>query len=157
MVYALAISAAIAFALGYGLAEKVSAEKIAVLEHSIIEANLSMDAVLQAHIAQKKQNDLEAEAKNAELEKSYEQNVATVNDYFDRVRASDKARRHNAVPRSESACTPEVQTETPTSTDPTEFTEFKRNAYMVDAWAESCLQFVNDKCRIRNGLGPGMQ
>ena len=143
MIYAFAAIAAVAFALGYGLADKVSAEKIAVLEHAIIEANLSMDAVLQAHIAQKKQNELEAEAKSVELEKSYEQSVATVNAYYDRVQSSHKARSRNTMPVCEGSGTSEGASAT---------TEFERQAYTVDAWAESCYQFVNDNCGMTNGM-----
>lgn len=141
MMYAFAAIAAISFLLGYGLADKVSADKIGKLEHAIIEANLTADAVLQAHIAQKKQNELEAEAKSVELEKSYEQSVATVNAYYDRLQSSHKARSRNAMPVCEGSGASEGTPET---------TEFERQAYTVDAWAESCYQFVNDNCGINN-------
>lgn len=138
--YVTAAIAAISFILGYGLADKVSADKIGKLEHAIAEANLTADAVLQAHIAQKKQNELEAEAKSVELEKSYEQSVATVNAYYDRVQSSHKTRSRNTVPVCEGSRTPERTSEV---------TEFERQAYTVDAWAESCYQFVNNNCLIK--------
>lgn len=149
MMYALAAVAAIAFALGYGLADKVSAEKIAVLEHAIIEANLSADAVLQAHIAQKKQNELEAELFHKELEASRAQNITIANDRWDRLHKSQHTTGNkNTVPNCESTG---VSDETPGPDLLAGCTELLERADKnIRTWVDSAVAEFKNNCGLKN-------
>lgn len=137
MIYAYAVIAALIYGAGYMTAHGVYGVQLAELRSAVDEANL------QAEVAMKRAQDrvaaatADAERVNQELEKSYEQNITTVNTYFDRLR-NRAASRTNPVSSCESTGT----LETPTA-------EFAETAYRIEAYAISCWRFVEDECGIR--------
>lgn len=112
--------------------------EIQSLQNAIAQANAQADLTLAVAKGKVEKATQEAEHANSELEKSYAQNVTTVNAYFDRLRDHRATGRTNAVPSCESAGTPETTS-----------AEFAQTAYQIEAYANSCWRFVENECGIR--------
>ncbi len=110
-------------------------------DHIVTLANIQAqsDALMDAAVSENKVKEEQALRFNDQLEKSYEQNIATINTYFDRVRASRAASRKNTVPSCDSAGTPETPT-----------TEFAEAAYRIEAYANSCWRFIENECGTKS-------
>lgn len=135
-----AIAAAFISGLLFGAAgmRQWDSAEIVSLQAAIQEANTQSEVTLKLAQVKVEAATKEAENLNTELEKSYEQSVATANAYFDRVRNNRAASRPNPVPSCESAGTPETTT-----------TEFAETAYRIEAYAKSCWRFVENGCGIK--------
>lgn len=126
----LALAAAI-WTHGYHTANK---------NHIVTLANIQAqsDALMDAAIRENKAKEEQKVRFNDKLEKSYEQNIATINTYFDRVRFSRAASHQNTVLSCDSAGTPETPT-----------TEFAEAAYRIEAYANNCWRFIENECGTR--------
>jgi hypothetical protein len=114
------------------------ASEILVLQNAIERANTQSEVTLRLAKIKVERAAQEAEQANQELEKSYAQNITTVNAYFDRLRDHRATGRTNPVPSCESAGTPETTS-----------AEFAQTAYQIEAYANSCWRFVENECGIR--------
>ena len=117
---------------------KWDSAEILDLQNAIAQANAQSEATLTLAKARVESATKEAEHTNQELEKSYDQNISTINAYFDRLRDHRTTGRTNAVPSCESAGTPE-----------TVAPEFARTAYQIEAYANNCWRFVKNDCSIK--------
>ena len=138
MLYAIAAAFVLGIASGAAGMRQWDSAEIVSLKAAIQEANTQSEVTLKLAQVKVEAATKEAENLNTELEKSYEQSVATANAYFDRVRNNRAASRPNAVPSCESAGTPETTT-----------TEFAETAYRIEAYAKSCWRFVENGCGIK--------
>lgn len=139
MLYAILTAFLMGSVLGAVGMNQLDKAEILGLQNAIAQANAQSEATLQLAKAKVEKATQEADHVNQELEKSYAQNITTVNAYFDRLRDHRAPSRPNAVPSCESAGTPE--------TTPTEFAE---TAYQIEAYANSCWRFVENECGIRS-------
>lgn len=138
MLYAIAAAFILGIVSGAAGMRQWDSSEILVLESAIQEANTQSEVTLKLAQVKVEAATKEAEHLNTELEKSYEQSIATVNSYFDRVRNNRAASRPNPVPSCESAGTPE-----------TTAAEFAETAYRIEAYAQNCWRFVENECGIR--------
>ena len=140
MLYAIAAAFVLGLVSGAAGMRQWDSSEILVLQNAISQANAESESTLKIAQVKVQAATQEAEQVNQELEKSYAQNIATVNSYFDRVRHSATS-RPNTVPSCESAGTPETTT--------TEFAETVETAYKLEVYANSCWRFVKNECGIR--------
>lgn len=136
--YAFAAIALIsALVSGYGVREYMSGQLLQC-EMAIERGNSQAEVMLEVSKRKVSEAEAEAEKSNQQLQASYESNIATVNTYFDKLRQSQRATSHsNPMPSCESAGTFTATT-----------TEFAETAYRLEAYANSCRQFINDNCGI---------
>lgn len=126
-------------ALGAILMSQWDSSTIFRLQNAIEQANIQSEVALRIARVKVERASQEAEQAKSELEKSYAQNISTVNAYFDRVRNNRTPGRTNTVPSCESAGTPETSS-----------AEFARTAYQIEAYANSCWRFVENECGIKS-------
>lgn len=137
MMYAIAAAFILGIVSGAAGMRQWDSAEIVSLQAAIQEANTQSEVTLKLAQVRVEAATKEAEQLNTQLETSYEQSIATVNSYFDRVRNHRAASRPNPVPSCESAGTPEATS-----------TEFAEIAYRLEAYADSCRAFVTSNCGI---------
>jgi hypothetical protein len=152
VIYAFIAAFVLGLGVGAGGMRHWDSVEIRDLEAALTAVNVTSAATLASKTAEVARATEKAKQANDQLEQSYDQSIATVNAYFDRVRASGKTRSPNPVPSCAGATTSEAATaETSPATDDA-FTphtpDFERKAYVIDEWASSCWKFVNDNCRM---------
>lgn len=139
MIYAFLGAFLSGLALGSYTLYEIKQGEVMACEMAITTGNQAAELAHAVATRKVAEAEHQAELSNQQLQASYEQNIATVNTYFDRLRESKRAASHsNPVSSCESAGLPETAT-----------TEFAETAYKIEAWAQGCFEFVAKNCEIR--------
>jgi hypothetical protein len=138
MIYALVVSFVVGLLSGAGAMHQFDQGQIVRLRTAIELGNREAAQTLSAAMAKLNEAQQLARQNNEALQASYDQNLSTINAYFDRVRAKRSTSHSNPVPGCASA-----EPFTATAAD------FAETAYKLEAWAQSCWQFVANQCGIK--------
>ena len=149
MPYILAIIIAASFVSGYGLSYKIDRAEIFALKNAIEKSNeQGRSAMVEAQrivdAAHK-----EAIRTNNELDKANESSINTINAYYDRVRASDKARSHCPVPKAYNS-----NIDTYHETNRYDILAELHRADLAAIEKNTLLKFVRDNCGIKEDNRP---
>ena len=134
-----AVAMIAAFLLGFSVANKIDRAEINNLNKTIVTYQVKSEEVLKESAEKLKEANEKADNLNNQLETSYEQNISTINAYFDKLRSSRKTSGSDAMPECKDTGTFEKSS-----------TDFAEIAYKIEVYAVSCWEFVTNKCGIKD-------
>ena len=130
-----AIALVAAFLLGFTVSNKLDQVEINNLNKTIVIYQVKSEEALKKSVEKLKEANKKADDLNDQLQTSYEQNISTINTYFDKLRSSRKTGDSDAVPE----CKDTRALEKPS-------TDFAEIAYKLEVYANSCWEFITNKC-----------
>lgn len=155
MPYALIAAAILGATLGSSITYElrqatINAKNIEILQlrTAIEKSNTFGLLAMEKAINEKASAEYQAELKNSEMDKGYEQQINTINAYYDELRrlrqqtASNPTHHKNPMPKGD--CPRILET---TSSNFTEANE--ADAYKLEAYAHGCRDFVINNCGVR--------